>query len=57
MLEWILIIAVLAAIFFAKDLPAVKDKAVDLGKVLLQKAKEKKDQIAAEKQENKTDKE
>ena len=43
MLEWILIIAVIAAIFYAKDLPALKDKIVVLGEDLLKKAKEKKD--------------
>ena len=52
MLEWILIIAVLAAIFYAKDLPALKDKTVEIGKSLLQKAKEKKLTSAAPKKEN-----
>ncbi len=52
MLEWILIIAVLAAIFYAKDLPALKDKTVEIGKSLLQKAKEKKPTSAAPKKEN-----
>lgn len=52
MLEWILIIVVLAAIFYAKDLPALKDKAVSYGQDLLQKAKAKKEQISADKKEN-----
>ncbi len=53
MLEWILIIAVIAAIFYAKDLPALKDKIVVLGEDLLKKAKEKKEQIAASQKSDK----
>lgn len=57
MLEWILIIAVLAAIFYAKDLPALRKKALDIGSDLLQKAKEKKEQLAEkQKEENKEEK-
>lgn len=53
MLEWILIIAVLAAIFYAKDLPALRNKAIEVGNQLLEKAKEKKEQLAEKQKENK----
>lgn len=56
MLEWILIIAVLAAIFYAKDLPTLKNKAIEVGNQLLQKAKEKKEHLAEKQKENKEEK-
>lgn len=56
MLEWILIIAVLAAIFYAKDLPALRNKALEIGCELLQKAKEKKEQLAEKQKENNEEK-
>ena len=56
MLEWILIIVVLAAIFYAKDLPTLKNKAVEVGNQLLQKAKEKKEHLAEKQKENKEEK-
>lgn len=55
MLEWILIIAVLAAIFFAKDLPILKNRALDFCSFIVDKAKEKKDQIMASKNDEKKD--
>lgn len=56
MLEWIVIIAVIAAIFYAKDLPSLKNKALKIGNNLLRKAKEKKEQIITDKAENKEEK-
>ena len=56
MLEWIIIIAVLLAIFYAKDLPALKNKTLEIGNELLQKAKEKKEQLADRQHENKEEK-
>lgn len=41
MLEWILIIAVLAAIFYAKNLPQLKEKFLDVSKVFIDQIKEK----------------
>lgn len=48
MFEWILIIAILAAIFYAKDLPALKNKTLKIGSEILKKAKEKKAHLSDE---------
>lgn len=45
MLEWILIILVVAAIFYAGDLPKVKAFIEEKGKVVAEKAKEKKAEL------------
>ena len=45
MLEWILIILAVAAVFYAGDLPKLKAYIEDKSKVALEKAKEKKAEI------------
>mgnify|MGYP000766467330 CR=1 FL=1 len=57
MFEWILIILVVAAIFYAGDLPKVKAFLQEKGKIVAEKAKEKKAELEAKAKEKKEDKE
>lgn len=52
MLDWIIIILVVAAVFYAGDLPKVKAFLLEKSKLLAAKAKEKKAEV-----ENKMNKE
>lgn len=57
MFEWILIILVVAAIFYAGDLPKVKAFLQEKSKIVAEKAKEKKVELEAKAKEKKEDKE
>lgn len=53
MLEWILIILVIAAIFYASDLPKLRDAAKDYALKLIETAKEKKAELQEKAQNEK----
>ena len=57
MFEWILIILVVAAIFYAGDLPKVKAFLQEKGKIVAEKAKEKKVELEAKTKDKEEDKE
>lgn len=55
MLEWILIILAVAAIFYAGDLPKLKVYLEEKSKKAIEKAKEKRDEIEAKMNKDKKD--
>lgn len=55
MFEWILIIIIVAAIFFAGDLPKLKSFMEEKGKAALNKAKDKKTELESKMSKDKKD--